>query len=116
MQNNTGKFVPPVIKTKQCAEYATFTPTPLDGSCKFPDSLDWHLAHSPEHILYTYADVEGEGDGLHTITWEEEVKAIYRAAHLTLALANASEHPKPIFAVLAVAGASCALSISVPRR
>lgn len=97
-------FVAPPIVTPQCVKFPTFTPPPLDGSCTLPEAYDWHLEHSPEHVLYTYEDVDGS---IRTIKWKAAVLAAYRAAHLVLS----HGHENATFAILAVAGASPVLAL-----
>ncbi|EJD40548.1 acetyl-CoA synthetase-like protein [Auricularia subglabra TFB-10046 SS5] len=77
-------------------ERPLFTPPALDGTCTLVEAYDWHLKHSPDHVLYKYEDVDGS---IRTVTWKEDTQAVYRAARI------AAEHAaqKPRFAVLAVA-------------
>ncbi|EJD42005.1 acetyl-CoA synthetase-like protein [Auricularia subglabra TFB-10046 SS5] len=89
-------FVAPPTLTRQGARYSTFTPPPLDGSCTLAQAYDWHLAHSPEHPLYTYEDLD---DGtIQVVKWKDAVTAVYRAANFVQFYAA----DKPSFAVLAV--------------
>ncbi|EJD40551.1 acetyl-CoA synthetase-like protein [Auricularia subglabra TFB-10046 SS5] len=88
-------FVAPAAVTPQATQCPLFTPPPIDGSCTLVEAYDWHLEHSPDHVYYKYEHIDGS---IRTVTWREEVQAVYRAARIAV------EHApqKPCFAVLAV--------------
>ncbi|KAF9556254.1 acetyl-CoA synthetase-like protein [Agrocybe pediades] len=101
MPSNTAtlRTIPKPPQT-QALSSATFTPPPLDGSLSLPEQYEWHLKHSPNHPLFTYAT---ENKDVRTILWREAVKAIHTGARLvrqTMKWAPGMKNP-PVIAILA---------------
>ncbi|KAF4618234.1 hypothetical protein D9613_011556 [Agrocybe pediades] len=101
MPSNTATLctIPKPPQT-QALSSATFTPPPLDGSLSLPEQYEWHLQHSPNHPLFTYAT---ENKDVRTIVWREAVKAIHTGARLvrqTMKWTPGMKNP-PVIAILA---------------
>lgn len=67
--------IPPPPPT-QALTTTTFTTPPLDFSLTFPELIDFHGIHSPNHVMYVYEDAPGER---RQITFSPWVRAIHRA-------------------------------------
>lgn len=69
-----------------------------------PELYDWNAAHSPDHPLFVYNDV----DGSKTITWSQAVRMIHDAARYVRdrsTLSSRDPHSPPVIAILASSGA-----------
>ncbi|KAF9552954.1 acetyl-CoA synthetase-like protein [Agrocybe pediades] len=63
----------------QGSSSSTFLPPALDGSLSLPEQYEWHLAHSPNHPLFIYAD---KNKDIRTVFWGEAVKAIHAGTRI----------------------------------
>lgn len=94
----------------QALRPGTFTP-PVhlleDPETTVIDIYQWNESHNTEHPLFRFVD----GDDIRTISWEQAVKAIrkaacYFASHVTEPTSLDSGNAPPIIAILANSGAS----------
>ncbi|KII90166.1 hypothetical protein PLICRDRAFT_40364 [Plicaturopsis crispa FD-325 SS-3] len=89
--------------TVQGATSTTWKAPPLDGSVTVPEMFDFHLQNSPDHPLFVYHNIDGEGAT--TVTWAQATRAVHRAANLILALTNGHKDGRKTVAILGVADA-----------
>ena len=92
--------IPPPPPT-QALNTTTFVPPPLDLSLTAAEIIDFHRAHSPNHIVYVYEDAPGE---LKQITFSTWARAIHRAGRYVrdqFRLPEPQVGMKPIVSILA---------------
>jgi len=96
--------IPPPPPT-QALNTTTFTPPPLDLSLTLAGLIDFHRAHSPNHVVYVYEDAPAERKQITFSTW---IRAIHRAGRHVRDLFQLPEpqvgSAKPVISMLANSG------------
>jgi len=96
--------IPPPPPT-QAFNTTTFVPPPLDLSLTAAEIIDFHRAHSPNHVVYVYEDAPGELKPITFFTW---IRAIHRAGRYVRELFQLQEPRvggvKPVISMLANSG------------
>ena len=95
----------PLPPPTQALNTATFVPPPLDLSLTVTELIDFHRAHSPNHVVYVYEDAPGERK---QITFSMWIRAIHRAARYVRDVFQLPEPQtggvKPVISLLANSG------------
>ena len=96
--------IPPPPPT-QALNTTTFVPPPLDLSLTLAEIIDFHQAHSPNHVAYIYENAPGE---CKQITFSAWTRAIHRAGRYVRSLFQLPEPQaggaKPIISMLVNSG------------
>ncbi|TFK38857.1 hypothetical protein BDQ12DRAFT_629926 [Crucibulum laeve] len=67
----------PIPPQTQALSSKTFHPPPLNGSLTLPQLYEWHLQHTPNHRLFSFAYDDGT---VRDIYWPEAVRAVHVGA------------------------------------
>ena len=85
----------------QAINSKTFRPPPLDGSLSLPEIYDWHLANTPHHPVFVYAEDDGTQK---TIFWPTVARGMHRAGRIVRDKLGDNASARPVVAILCACG------------